>query len=70
MEVLPEVKRKGIIGKGEKDMLQAKMFDHTLLKADATKAQVEKICQEAVAYKFASVCIRSLWQRSFPAVEL
>lgn len=44
-------------------MLQAKMFDHTLLKADATRAQVEKICQEAVAYKFASVCVNSYYTK-------
>ena len=32
-------------------------IDHTILKADATKEAVEKICKEAIEYKFASVCI-------------
>lgn len=32
-------------------------FDHTLLKPDATAAQVKTVCQEALEYKFASVCI-------------
>lgn len=44
-------------------MLHANMFDHTLLKADATKAQVEKICEEAVQYRFASVCVNSYYTK-------
>ena len=35
----------------------ARMIDHTILKADATKVAVEKICKEALEYNFASVCI-------------
>lgn len=35
----------------------AKYIDHTLLKADATQAQIEKLCQEAAEYHFKSVCI-------------
>ncbi|AYE33388.1 deoxyribose-phosphate aldolase [Clostridium septicum] len=35
----------------------ARMIDHTLLKAEATEAQVEELCKEALEYKFASVCI-------------
>ncbi len=34
-----------------------KFIDHTLLKADATSAQVVKLCQEAVEHKFMSVCV-------------
>jgi len=37
----------------------AKMFDHTILKADASKAQVIKLCNEALEYGFASVCVNS-----------
>ena len=32
-------------------------IDHTLLKPDATAAQVQKLCQEAALFGFASVCI-------------
>lgn len=32
-------------------------IDHTLLKPDATPAQVEKLCAEAREYQFASVCV-------------
>lgn len=34
-----------------------KYFDHTLLKADATQAQIEQLCQEALKYQFYSVCV-------------
>jgi deoxyribose-phosphate aldolase len=39
----------------------AKMIDHTLLKADATKDQIEKLCSEAREYQFASVCVNPVW---------
>lgn len=35
----------------------AKIIDHTILKADATEKEVEKLCKEALEYNFASVCI-------------
>lgn len=38
-------------------MLNSKLFDHTILKPDASKAAVEKICREALEHNFASVCV-------------
>jgi deoxyribose-phosphate aldolase len=35
----------------------AALFDHTLLKPDATPAQIEALCQEAQTFGFASVCV-------------
>ena len=35
----------------------AKYIDHTLLKPDASAAQIKKICDEAKTYHFASVCV-------------
>lgn len=35
----------------------AAMIDHTLLKADATRAEIEKLCREAAEFGFASVCV-------------
>lgn len=35
----------------------ARWIDHTLLKPEATSAQVKQLCQEALQYQFASVCI-------------
>ena len=36
-----------------------KYFDHTLLKPEATRAQILAICDEAIEYGFASVCVNS-----------
>lgn len=37
----------------------ARMIDHTLLKADASESDIKKLCEEALEYKFWSVCINS-----------
>lgn len=37
----------------------ASIIDHTILKADATKNEIENICKEAIQYGFASVCVNS-----------
>lgn len=39
----------------------AKKFDHTLLKAVATEADIRKLCDEARQYGFASVCVNPCW---------
>lgn len=39
----------------------AKLIDHTLLKADATQAEVTKLTEEAKKYQFASVCVNPTW---------
>lgn len=39
----------------------AGMIDHTLLKADASKEQIEQLCDEAIEYQFASVCVNPVW---------
>ena len=45
------------IGDELKDKNVAGMIDHTLLKQDATPAQIKVLCKEAKEYSFASVCI-------------
>ena len=35
----------------------ARYIDHTLLKPEATKAQIEQLCAEAAEHQFASVCV-------------
>lgn len=50
-------------------MLSTKLFDHTILKADATKAEVAKICEEAKEYQFMSVCVNSCYT-AFAAQQL
>jgi deoxyribose-phosphate aldolase len=42
-------------------MLATKLFDHTILKADATKEDVKRVCEEAMAYSFCSVCVNSYY---------
>ncbi|MFQ5602771.1 MAG: deoxyribose-phosphate aldolase [bacterium] len=41
----------------------AGLIDHTLLKPEATRAQITKLCEEAVRYHFASVCVNPSWVR-------
>lgn len=42
----------------------ARLIDHTLLKAEATPAQVRKLCEEARQYQFASVCVNPTYVES------
>lgn len=37
----------------------AKYIDHTLLKPDASEEAIRRVCEEAVAYQTASVCVNS-----------
>lgn len=39
----------------------AKYIDHTLLKAEATEAQIAALCEEAKSFGFASVCVNPAW---------
>jgi deoxyribose-phosphate aldolase len=39
----------------------ASLIDHTLLKADATRQEIEKLCREAREFGFATVCINPFW---------
>ncbi|MEW6208002.1 MAG: deoxyribose-phosphate aldolase [Acidobacteriota bacterium] len=38
-------------------------IDHTLLKPDATRDEILKLCEEGARYGFASVCINPVWVR-------
>lgn len=39
----------------------AALIDHTLLKPDATEAEILRLCQEARDYRFCSVCVNTSW---------
>ncbi len=39
----------------------AGMIDHTLLKPDASRADIEKLCREAAEFHFATVCVNPAW---------
>jgi deoxyribose-phosphate aldolase len=47
----------------------ARLIDHTLLKPDATRDEIRKICNEALKYGFASVCVNP-WNVSLAAEML
>src|SRR5215510_2178947 len=44
------------LGVGEVPADLAKLIDHTLLKPEATRDEVVKLCEEARKHRFASVC--------------
>jgi len=56
-----KVRRDPLAGEGRKvvDRDLARLIDHTLLKADARLPELEKLCDEAIEYGFASVCVNS-----------
>jgi len=39
----------------------ASLIDHTLLRPEATRSDIVKVCQEARKYNFATVCINPYW---------
>ena len=47
----------------------AALIDHTLLRPEATAAEIRKVCEEARRYGFASVCVNPYWV-SLVAAEL
>lgn len=47
--------RKKAAGEGKRSL--ASYIDHTQLKPTASRAQIKELCQEALLYNFASVCV-------------
>jgi deoxyribose-phosphate aldolase len=43
------------------DRTIARLIDHTILKPEATRAEVRRVCAEALQYEFASVCVNPFW---------
>jgi deoxyribose-phosphate aldolase len=43
------------------DSAIAALIDHTILKPEATRTDVAKVCREAREYNFASVCVNPYW---------
>jgi deoxyribose-phosphate aldolase len=43
------------------DRALASIIDHTLLKPGATAAEIDRLCAEALEYRFASVCVNGSW---------
>jgi deoxyribose-phosphate aldolase len=46
----------------------ASLVDHTLLKAEASEADIKRLCEEAARYGFASVCVNPSWVKTSACV--
>jgi deoxyribose-phosphate aldolase len=50
------------------------VIDHTLLRADATAADIDRLCAEAVEHQLAAVCVNPQWvgrcRRAAPGVRI
>jgi deoxyribose-phosphate aldolase len=46
----------------------AGFVDHTLLKPEATEADITRLCEEAAQYRFASVCVNPSWVKTSACV--
>src|SRR6266576_7183015 len=53
--------RLGLYAGGKVPADVGSLIDHTLLKPDATKSDIEKLCREAREFGFATVCINPTW---------
>ena len=53
--------RVGVYASGGAPSGVAAMIDHTLLKPDATRKDIEDLCREAAQFSFATVCVNPAW---------
>src|SRR5436309_12659214 len=53
--------RVGLYATGGAPSGVSSMIDHTLLKPDATRQNIEELCREAAQFKFATVCVNPAW---------
>ena len=53
--------RVGVHAVGGAPATVASMIDHTLLKPDATRKDIEDLCREAAQFSFATVCVNPTW---------
>lgn len=57
----PELRVSAGLGVGKLPQEMAKLIDHTLLKPEATYAEIDQLCDEARQYGFASVCVNPIY---------
>ena len=53
--------RLGVHAAGGAPSSVAQLIDHTLLKPEATRSQVDQLCREAAEHRFATVCVNPAW---------
>ena len=56
--------RLGLHASGARPGDVAALIDHTLLKPDASRRDIETLCREAADFGFATVCINPCWVRA------
>jgi deoxyribose-phosphate aldolase len=57
-----------ILGESASARDWASLVDHTLLKPEASEADIRRLCEEAAQYHFASVCVNPTWVKSSACV--
>src|ERR671926_400427 len=57
-----------ILGDGATARDWAGLVDHTLLKPEASEADITRLCEEAAQYRFASVCVNPSWVKTAACV--
>jgi deoxyribose-phosphate aldolase len=53
--------RVGVHAAGGAPAPLASMIDHTLLKPEASRQNIETLCREAMQFQFATVCVNPVW---------
>jgi deoxyribose-phosphate aldolase len=53
--------RVGVHAAGGAPSSVAALIDHTLLKPDATRQEIDELCREAAQFGFATVCVNPTW---------
>jgi deoxyribose-phosphate aldolase len=53
--------RVGVHAAGGAPASVAALIDHTLLKPDATRPEIDELCREAAQFGFATVCVNPTW---------
>jgi deoxyribose-phosphate aldolase len=53
--------RLGVHAAGGAPAPVARLIDHTLLRPDATRTDIERLCREAAEHGFAAVCVNPVW---------
>jgi deoxyribose-phosphate aldolase len=53
--------RVGVHAAGGAPASVAALIDHTLLKPDATRQEIDELCREAAQFGFATVCVNPAW---------
>lgn len=53
--------RVGVHAAGGASESIARLIDHTLLRPDARRQDIEELCREAARFRFATVCVNPVW---------